>query len=299
MKAVLVIAFALLSFVCKAADTDSYRPVVEVGKTWWYSQYSRSWPRHNVEYGLTIGESTEIEGKEWYPVSTRMYLEEYDGDIIVNKDAITVAYVREEDGVLYSWLPDFDTWNFQPVRCYEEPRSVDCLREITMFDFKLAEGDEFQYHPGGYEDETYPAVVDSKSEIESVGSKFNTFKIKYYLDNDKKKLTAENGTSVEGVGSITDMFYYYMAPRCDCSGFDAFSDPLLRYVTDAEDNVVFEHYGGMKLWLEYNSVNAPECPNVESAVLHNLQGVQVAPESVSPGIYIRVSGDKAEKVVVK
>lgn len=74
---------------------------------------------------------------------------------------------------------------------------------------------------------------------------------------------------------------------------------MLRYVTDGENNILYEALGGLKAWetdafLSTSDLLAPEA----ATSWYNLQGVEISAPA-APGIYIRRQGSTATKVVIK
>lgn len=82
----------------------------------------------------------------------------------------------------------------------------------------------------------------------------------------------------------------------ETTGYDP---PELTYVTEGEDNhVIFEAAGGEKLWEMAGVESVVADPQAGAVRWFNLQGVAISSPD-APGLYIRRTGSKSEKVLVR
>lgn len=91
-------------------------------------------------------------------------------------------------------------------------------------------------------------------------------------------------------GGALDGIYKYKAPQ-------------LRYVTDGEENtVIYTAKGGYRLWDNYNGVENVvadgDVGDAADVLYYNLQGQPVSVPQPG-GMYIRVDGGRATKVIAK
>ncbi|MDE6573964.1 MAG: hypothetical protein K2L84_01390 [Muribaculaceae bacterium] len=250
----------------------AYRPMGEEGKTWWYT--SRKFDG-DTEYGITVCGDTIVDGMTWKKI--------YFVNEKLEREAQPVAIIRDEDRRVYATclaqsvdeLPDY-------APDYME---LGVISNTCIYDFNLIE------------DETFTTVVGS-------GNAF-VFKCRNaaYVENSdawfRRNYLSYPGYAsflvYDGVGNT--MASCFFAPLID-NNYAYNKNATLRWVTDAENEIVFTGAGGTKLW-EQSGVDAVVAESGDEAVYYNLQGMPVADDRLVPGVYVKVLGGKVTKVMIR
>lgn len=113
-------------------------------------------------------------------------------------------------------------------------------------------------------------------------------------------------TIIEGIGAYSsdkEHMSLFFAPMTDNAAQSEFTIPMLRFVTDLvnnyRDKVIFQAAGGHRQWDEMvSSPDIESTPVDEPARWYSVDGVEVSGPQ-APGIYVKVVGSTATKVVVK
>ena len=259
------------------------------GRTWWYRGYTRVIP-HTQECGIRIGEETTINGEIWNKVDLCLYTDEHEigTEPTYHNEPVTIAYIKD-DGHTVCAMRHYGDPSIKFIAAnlpYEEVLFY--LYTFGNVSEKCIYGDtEYCYAP--YE-------ITEITEITNSGIKYRCFKgqfsdIPSFGDDTKYEY-------IEGIGHPT--WFMLMPYGLGSTDIIGFNDPELTYVTEGDDNhVIFEAAGGAKLW---------EMAGVESVVADpettatqqwfNLQGVAIE-QPTSPGVYIRRTVSRAEKVAIR
>lgn len=294
MKKIIYLALALAFSFHSMADN---KLVVE-GRTWWYRSARRTTGDHQ-EFGIRIGEKTNIDGLDWNRVIMSMYtvVNMYDTEAASAKtDTTTIAFIREVDGNIITKASEAGPYGFKtiiPLYFYLQGSLFGVSDPFYLYRFGK-EGEKgffgFKEEHGDY------FTIQSIEPLSNSGIEYK----KYSCSVSKPvEMLYCNGTYeyIEGIGSPSD---FLLLP---CGGGDSgafgWDCPQLTYVTEGSENqVIFEAKGGPKIW---------KLSGVESVISDiqplapqwfTLQGVRIG-EPTRPGLYIRQTGKTTEKVVVK
>ena len=301
-----------------AYSTDNYQPMVVEGRTWWY-QGEEWFAKH--EYGLRIGSAVDIDGTEWHKVyvchlhklSLEAPIDNTYEWISYTEDSGLIAYIREENGKIYANTEDVNRHFEEHCFFYGIPFDSELLLngEGKIYDFnfednKFVIGNEFTAT------ENYSCVYEcevlAEDIVESHGYSYRRLSCDVELNSTFDRHAQVYFVQGIGLVEINENEHWgslFFSPfPMYITGIGAPGEPLLRYVTDENNNIIFEYAGGCKLWEEVE-----EADNVHTAVnsvavdanapveYFNLQGVRVAnPEN---GLYIRRQGNSVSKVLVK
>lgn len=126
----------------------------------------------------------------------------------------------------------------------------------------------------------------------------------YY--NQPQDFCIAEGLGIVSVGSTVlpgtgELFFAPFGGALD--GIYKYKAPQLRYVTDGEENtVIYTAKGGYRLWDNYNGVERVvadgDVGDAADVLYYNLQGQPVSVPQPG-GMYIRVDGGRATKVIAK
>ncbi|MDE7466945.1 MAG: hypothetical protein K2M61_01160, partial [Muribaculaceae bacterium] len=119
-------------------------------------------------------------------------------------------------------------------------------------------------------------------------------------------LTAIRNTRTNSKYDVNELFFspFVRVPEVyPCGGLDWYygsRQPMqLRYVTDMDYNIIYEGIGGVKAWeLEPSGVEDVSVEGGDEVQWYTLGGISVSRPSV-PGVYIRRTGNRSEKVVIR
>lgn len=300
--------FLILTLFCCLiiSKADNSQKLVNEGYTYWYSSELSGLSTYG-EYGLTIGGKTEINGKMWNPVSLirRAIIDHNNNCKEMTDSPVVIAYVREENGTLYTGFSNFESPAYKPMELVWKGMFNFSYPEKEFEEFSVygigGIGSKFKY---GTEQGGIDYTITNIDEIENRGNVYTKVTaIKsgedYLPIPDKIEIVESIGAFADYYGETTaaysELFYAPFTPYFAASA--KYLIPTLRYVTVGEDHkIIYENMGGFKLW-EYDpsGVETVEADSNESVRWFNLQGVEIAaPEA--PGIYIRKTGNKVEKI---
>ena len=310
--------FATAGAISKSyqSPSDDYTPMVVEGRTWWQEVEGRTGhflnkPYVKHELGLTIGSEVMIDGVKWNKVymSTVRNLEKVKDGILLNEDEGLLAYIREQDRKVYCKLLDSNEYTGRVQNIFgeapvglvfpmylttaESRDDVMLIYDFNRTDVMLGTLDtEWPYY--GYEQCKYV----SDCEIQNSGRTYRSHK--YFHVVDQSAYDDEVVECVEGIGMTKSVWLghnIFFLPLADPE-FTGLQPMLLRYVTDKDNNIIFEQEGGTKLWTEVSGVgNVSADRMAEGETLwYNLQGVRVDCPTV-PGVYIEKSGNSTKKVM--
>ena len=283
------------------SSTQKFLPVVEDGKTWWYG--SQSYAGHiRTEWGMRIGEIEEIDGILWHKLTYPMrdYYNYQTGWKRIEDNAF-IGHIREDDnGSIYlRWNPS-DAYNFATVGYWlwnvyrgliTKPYADSPFGDSIIVEHRGRPGVVGDVYPIGDESQDYLNIlITDVEEIENMGVSRKVFTTKAL--NDCNPFDGEINHYIEGIGWDMPGFFNPMASICSLE-----SIPYLKYVTDKDNNIVFEGVGGPKIWQEPVGVEEVAV-DVAKPQYFNLQGIHIEVPS-QPGVYIERKGSKTRKVYIK
>lgn len=291
--------------------------MAEEGRTWWYtSQYGvLSGTRPTYEFGIRIGAATELDGELWNKVeliksakriatvNPNDYSDVRYTDWTIDNAAILLGFIKEDKGKVYTRYTD----NWKNI---DNP-SID--RGINMWTDYSNTGDptainHIIYDFSGDDD----IVVGSDGHFgylntvtqtnESYGNHTYTM---YHFKNMSgrtnfpfvSEFTAipEFGTIAKSNVSADQIFFAPFGPLAS----DGNPATVLRYVTDADNNILYECIGGLKAWDDNEILSTIDAITSEApARWFNLQGVEIT-SPTAPGTYIKMVCGKAYKVMMR
>lgn len=292
-----------------------YLPLVEEGKTWWYTN---GWIVYNSrgECGIRIGEAEEIDGTVWYRLSycQRDDYNDNDGWSRTFEEGF-IGHIREDDnGTIYTRLNPSKTYDYYPMdhTLWNDYRSFadeyhsplqDRDEDIVIEEHRGQPGETGDtYYIGDTENEYLVMIIDGVDEIENSGVTRKVFKTivdpKYCdIENPIPGMASfQKNNFIEGIGWDNVLFCNPSYAECSCMGTPHV--PYLRYVTDKDNNVVYEGVGGVKIWKESVGVEEVSVDSEAEAEYFNLHGIRVENPS-QPGVYIERKGEQTRKVYVR
>lgn len=274
-----------LFFAC--SNVESHKPMLVEGRTWWYTQKHRlyGWGDRSLiaENGISVGEEVEIDGMKWHKINVVSTAISRNSIWTYNKEPRTVAYMREDDGKIY-------TGYFDGV---EDCEGIsDYIREFTDFQYGTQLSYEYknigESFMVGNNNHYANVVVNDIKKIENSGFEYNLYEC--YSDG------GFPSTFIEELGSTFRIFFFDPLTS-GMFGSDMYEYPDLRYITDPDGTIIYEGIGGYKLW-EATGVDNVIAEDDGSCRWYNLQGMEID-EPTSPGIYIRSSRNGNEKVAIR
>lgn len=306
----------------RISKTNNQPKMVVKGRAWWYNlEKSNGTPCDlnsdwHSEFGIQIGDEVEINGSAWHELNVikRGDGNYYHGMIIEDEYPICISYIREENNNIYA-LFDYDL-------LAEYPPLLKVMQTGRWARFISKEPEEVQIYHFGTEGESYLMGSDSEfanCAILSTYKKHFDYDQLECSDTETDHVVAnvilnEAGfmedyssfTVVEGIGAYdTDKEHMslFFAPFTDNTAESEFATPVLRFVTpDADLNqthVIFQAAGGYRQWTQIISAPAVETDSdSQSEFWYGIDGIRVT-APLAPGIYIRVAGGEASKVIVK
>lgn len=284
----------------KASELTDYKPLVVEGRTWWYSNSNAE--GKTFEFGVSIGEQEESDGVLWNRVEVG--LREYFGyrespGLEFETEPLLVAHVREENQKVYArYSGSYTYFTGLGTTCMGSQAQYlvgdDDFIEGLVYDFSPA-GTETYY--GSKENAWQAYSIDDITTGTSSGYEYNKYicSAEYSEDLYKRIIWPLDFDYLEAIGYVNALFYSPFSFDI-FTAVGAFQQPTLRYVTDAEENVIYEAKGGKKLWVDYAGVENIRVSEPES--WFNLQGMPVE-KPTSPGIYIRKKGNETVKVAIR
>ena len=289
-------------------NEEAALPFVEEGKTWWYvgrlnNTTTEISPERSSFFGYAIGSEEEVDGKMWHRLYGKYlrYITETK-ELVEHKYTETdpevfQGYIREEDGKVYTrgcGMPGF-VFRFGAyfTMMMEEPMIYDFSRSGTSYQFG---------HP---DFDIHFTRIDDKI-IEQNNRSMHSYT--YHTDSEHIIESGYNPSDyemVEGVGIIDNNnaghFYHlfhipFGVPFTSSARY--YGRPVLTYVTDADNNILFTNLGGPKPWELMDGV---EGVTVESAAdgpaqWFDLNGREIA-EPTAKGIYLLRRGTSVTKVM--
>ena len=301
--------------LCASASSEFFKE----GRCYWY-RYKFPWGGGptDMEFCIRVAGKEIKDGKEWNRIDlikrlTRLYEDwEYVG-VDVDNSVIPIAYVREENGDIYHSYEGIESqWSEQlssewmcVLYSFSGPLSERSSAELCYGYGSIGKKVELGYWTKSHVYST--ATVTAVEPYENSGHVYNKYTIDYTSSPGE---AVDEFFVIESIGAFGpyDKGSDYTYPESRGDG-QIIYDPLrpamsardfnaqLAYVTEGEDNVIiFEKDGGFKLW-EFTEEGVEAVQSDENVLTRwfNLQGVEI-PEPVNPGVYIRKTGHKVEKV---
>ncbi|MDE6207621.1 MAG: hypothetical protein K2M55_07415 [Muribaculaceae bacterium] len=312
----------LEKFYAKGRKTND-EGMLTPGRTWWYnSPVTGNWGQY--EFGVRIGDEIEIEGHTWKKIEVikQAFNGVYFGcdDWELHDDIQDTGYIRldEDSNVIVRFTK----------RNYAEGESRSDViialarenilegRNMMGLTFDIAGGDEIVVYSLDESKTNFtfgmPNVERPYDEtaldftIKSVGAfdggvipETQLFTCEQSVADTRGVKFEYNYTDQFGVVSDVHGYGLFFFPYPDmCPSLPITLPPVLRYVTDKDNNILYEAEGGLKLWeMEPSAVEGVgvESPAAE-AEYYDLQGRRLA-EPAPHGVYIRRQGAKAEKIL--
>lgn len=317
MKQILLALLFVAAFcsISVAQENNTSRPFVEEGKTWWYcaghtltkEQISnmQDLDHGHFEYGFSIGSKVTIDGKEWNKIYMKMRYtnvpnpddpEDYNSIKVYDEDAINCGYIREEDGKVYTYEAGVGNGGFTYYEFGFAPRWT-YGSDVPIYDFS----NNVQSFAFGTE-RNIVFNLENKNIIENHNNTFNDYTFtSEFLNNYNEDKTIHFVESV-GVLPFESVFFrnLFFMPLAETLTKGGSGMHYLTYVTDAQNNIIFEDAGGRKLWEFYNGVEdiLMDTDENEAIEWYNINGIKI-PQPTESGIYIRRQGKSAQKILIK
>lgn len=303
----------------RSVDLASAPRMVIKNRTWWYHLdrcdgtvpgMCGTW---NSEFGIQIGDEVEIDGIMWHEMNVvkRGDGNYYHGMIVEDEYPICISYIREEGDNVYALLDKTRLSAYPQLMQIMQhsrwaPYISDSPEEVTLYHF----GNENDIYEMGAAAETAVCAIRSVTTEE-----FECFDFDNVTHTVERVRVDKPGfmdgytefTVVEGVGAFSadkEHISLFFAPFTDNTYESEYEIPVLSYVTDGDyrhtsPTVVFEGAGGWAQW-EY-LVSSPDIEVSDrqpSARWYSIDGVEVT-EPLTPGVYVKIAGNSASKVVVR
>lgn len=260
---------------------------VNSGYTWWYEAetpfYNGEDALRSANFGIEVGDSTEIDGETWHQLNVRLAKHIANNSSFEWLTKIPLDYYVREDneGKLYSYAPD-NAKEYIALYASYRPRCLHFMGKI---------GDEFAVFGDRFK-------VDQISEINPCGTPLLEYHASV-VDQDEFALFTDlryiAGVGVIGIcGAYSEAFFDSFTPGV-IGGY--WCPPVLNYVTDVDDNIVYIGAGGDKIWEEYASVaNVLTEDDNGNAEYFNLQGIKV--DNPTHGVFLRRTAAGTSKVTI-
>jgi hypothetical protein len=289
-----------------------YKPLVDEGKTWWYSleYYSNEDRKYKSdEFGLRISGTQEFDGIEWKGV----YVVNPD----LTMDSLPYCFIREEDKRVYihevSDKSVYDSGIVDKALSSSSHLAMPSEPQMLIYDYNLEVGDI--------------DLLTNESESPSLNNNYQLIKLDY-IDNsgayykqalfmspytyDENRITESVGVT-ETDSYLCNMPWLFILPFRSMSSNVHDSSVELRWVTDADSNILYESVGGYKLW-EKDGVGAVQETalkvfggdghivikgNYHNAEVYDITGRRFDNLAVPSGLYIIVVDGTSFKVAVR
>ena len=293
-KTLLILLAAIFTQLTTISATAAEKKLAIEGRTWWYKSQFMAYPKEQ-EFGIRIGEEVTIDGEIWNKVTLCMYKEAHhpDSTATIKTDTLTVGYIKD-DGINISTKTII-----KPVNCeaLADTRFFDLYLNIENSVYSFGEIGTQGFYGNQNDDLSQFYLINNITELSNSG---NTFRLFHVISQENEHGFGYLTDTYEYIEGIGDPTYFMMLPfHNDYTTLLRWGEPKLAYVTDGDDNhVIYEAAGGKKLW---------ELAGIEAVTVDSdnaqpewftLQGVKID-EPTATGVYIRRTGSRSEKVVVK
>lgn len=285
------------------SNSDSQNSLAVEGRTWWYRSNQRSNGNHQ-EYGIRIGKKERILYNTWHRVYLCRYTDKhaYDVEATTSKeDTLTFAYIKEENGKICAVTTLSDVLDRVPaLTSYLPPTYYD--RNLPEYEIPYPFNLYFFGEKGksglyGIGSDAQIYTIQDISTINNSGLDYELYTTTPQDDFGGPWLCEKTYDYIEGIGS-PKTFLLLPSGGGNLSAF-GWDYPELTYVTEGEDNkVIFEAKGGIKLWEQAGVEAVTVDEDNSTAKWYNIQGLPVD-NPTAPGLYIRRSGTRSEKIVIR
>ncbi|MDE6267096.1 MAG: hypothetical protein K2M07_07095 [Muribaculaceae bacterium] len=316
-KTLITFLFLSITLLASASSISEHSGFIKEGRCYWY-RYQHTWGPTDLEFGIRISDKVQFDDKEWNRIDlikriSRIHGSDYEVIRIEEDNSIIpVAYIREEDGNIYTSCKNIESQ-------WEEKFSDEWLKILyglipSPVDFS---GETPNYGYGSMGSEVtfnhwstwYSGLTVTKTEeYENSGNVYKMYTVELgdSSEGDNREIIVIE--SIGAFGPYTagsdiyfpedvgtgELFYDPVRPFAPTRNYN----PWLCYVTEGEDNkVIFEKAGGFRLW-EYNGSDGVEAIGEDETYdirWFNIQGMEIS-RPASPGIYVRKTGSKVEKI---
>lgn len=319
--------------ITQDVDNVEYKTMVVEGRTWWYSGEQMG-PN---EFGVRIAGEVEIDGVKWHAIEAVLHHKMIEGRegwdnpyvdftqewVKYNPGHACLGFIREENRKV-----SFMEWKENDKFNDDDFNSATAMYGMPTFSvFSFGSSDQYDCYDFGVSEGSFSLNTDDETPDEkrflfnvtandtivSHGNAYPAVKVSL----DPKSLSYQDSCAdaliVQGIGIVCpsdskdyeshllhaeSMFWapypQYMTQMGSVHGC------LLRYVTDQDNNIIFEHAGGEKLWESYEKYNSVSNIRIDTAgnpLYYNLQG-QPVDKPVPGNIYIVRTGSRVSKLYV-
>lgn len=302
----------------KSHKADGTRNVMAVeGRTWWYtSRYGvLSGTRPTYEFAIRIGATTELDGELWNTielvksakrvatVNPKDYSDVQYTDWAIDNTATLLGFIKEENGKVYTRYTD--DWKNIDNPAIE--RGINMWTDYSdnddstgtnhiIYDFSAeddivlgSDGHFGYFHTVAQTNESYDNHSYTLYHFKSMSSQTNFPFVAGFT------AIPEFGTIAKSDVAADQIFFAPFGPLLA----DGNPATMLRYVTDADNNILYDCIGGLKAWddneiLSITDATASYLPTR----WYNLQGVEIQ-SPIAPGTYIKFEGGIAKKVFMQ
>lgn len=289
-------------YATEESMAQNYTPMVVEGRTWWYGpihQYVTKDNKDKLETAVAIGKEVMLNGVKYNKVYIKRFYDNYiyfddpDRDEIFeeyNEDTGLIGYMRENTATGEVFFISCDNNLLHPYYFRKSGIISQSNEEKLIYNWA-----ENSYQAGPINITVYRK---DKYTIENSGIEYTALLHTY----DKAEYDIEYEI-VEGIG-ITDKydvpFYYTITnPYMLYTNGDNTGFGKLRYVTDAQNNIIFNAAGGFRLW-EYNTEGVADIlsdTETGNEGWYDLFGHKID-RPIARGLYIHRFNGKAVKETV-
>lgn len=259
------------------------------GKTWWY-QNRKGAINEIAYYGITVGETEDVNGESWNPIYISHFEIVKDNiEVINSNDSIPLGYIKEEGNQIYSLFRNKDlSLDYLGFRPFLNPENNDDYFKYSIYNFGEI-GDESYF---GDEDEYAKYVIKDIQEVENSGNIFKAYYIDWTDINYRSGFTLL-GTSkryIESVGYDNRLFF--MPESGDVSSSISYNAPDLLYVTNPDQSILYKVDDGKE------SIDNVAIENEYSTIeWYDLNGRKIKEPSIH-GVYIKKIGQQVGKYII-
>lgn len=300
------------------ARGDVHDPMVVEGRTWWYNAPVAG--LKDQEFGFRIAAPTVIEGETWYPVQQIKYYVSTPDSNTLYDDISTICHIRQEGSKIYTRLEFDSELGKHPL--YEQffgpCQHIENYDEVSIREFELYgnEGDEFIYTSDNdctcgyaaekgqidflkYKFEKSETITNSDRQYQRYVLSHVDHQCAYSFFPENTIYSIPEFGYTDPKGYLSELFFTPLGTQL-AARYPSQENPKLRYVTDENNDIIYEAMGGFKLW-EYDpaGVDVTELNfDAEPEIWYTIDGCVIeAPNA--PGLYIKRKGQYSEKVIIR
>lgn len=241
------------------SKTDTYKPLVVEGRTWWYANEIGGYTALNYDVltGLRIGDKVTIDGTEWNKVEIIMSKGHSENKVEpaslkfeYSSEPRLIAYVREESGTLYvKHYKNESSEKFYSTAMlpwWSQGCDDGDYLDGTVYKFGTS-GESFN---GGCVKNNVDFTIKSVEDVENSGRSYRKYTAEPVGQDELFK--PNPFIYYEGIGSLNGLFFYPYDIWIISTPHVLYLPIGLCYVTEGENNdIIFTGEGGVKLWEEY------------------------------------------------